>query len=148
MIALISDGLLWLVKQIGLPAVIIAGGLFYYEGCPFLSGVPFVDRIPVVGNLVLGRVEIERRAAAKEARDSCATLFELTAARVEAAELRRQLDISTRLADEAQDEAATATAEANAARKALEARLAQDSDPDDSLWTDHDLDRLRIDRGR
>lgn len=148
MIAFISDGLLWLVKQIGLPAVIIVGGLFYYEGAPFLSGVPFLDRIPVVGDVVLGRVEIERRAAAKVARDSCATLFELTAAKAEAAELRRQLDISTRLADEAQDEAATATAAAQAAREALEARLAQDSDPDDSLWTDHDLDRLQIDRGR
>lgn len=44
----------------GLPVGIFIGMLAFYEGVPVLRDIPYADRIPVVRELIVGRVGTER----------------------------------------------------------------------------------------
>jgi hypothetical protein len=44
------------IRTIGLPACAVALLLVYYEGLPGASRIPFLSSIPVVGDLLTGRV--------------------------------------------------------------------------------------------
>ena len=135
--------LMALARYLGVAGCAIVALLIYYEGVPGLRDMPFVSHIPIVRDLVVGKVD---RAAAEAVEKATATLVaraELSTAQAKADELRRQLDIMKRMADAAQKQAAAAQVEADHAREALEKALEDDRDPDDSRWSQHDLDRLR-----
>lgn len=65
----------WIIARLGWPALLILGGLAFYEGVPVLNSIPFVDRIPGVESVIVGRVgraqaegaEIERAIWEKKA---------------------------------------------------------------------------------
>lgn len=44
----------------GIAAVLV---YFYYEGAPIVNRLPYVDQIPIIRELGVGRVELERREA-------------------------------------------------------------------------------------
>jgi hypothetical protein len=78
------------LRALGLPACIIIGMLAYYEGVPGLRDIPFADRIPVVRELITGRVATESAKAATTARAGYVLEAEKTAAEAKAAKLERE----------------------------------------------------------
>ncbi|MFN3833367.1 MAG: hypothetical protein ACK4SQ_14170 [Allorhizobium sp.] len=46
----------------GIAAVVV---YFYYEGAPIVNRLPYVDQVPIIRELGVGRVELERREAVK-----------------------------------------------------------------------------------
>lgn len=80
-----------MLRMLGLPACIILGFLAFYEGVPLLRDIPFADRIPVVREIVAGRVATERAKAAQEARAGYVVEQRATAAEALAKELQRQI---------------------------------------------------------
>jgi hypothetical protein len=81
-----------ILRTLGLPVCIITGLLAYYEGFPFLRDIPFADRIPVVRELITGRVAAESAKAAEAARKGYVQEVRATAAEAKADELQRQVD--------------------------------------------------------
>jgi hypothetical protein len=59
-----------IVRTIGLPICAILVLLAYYEGVPVLRDIPYADRIPVVRELITGRVATEAAKAAEAARSA------------------------------------------------------------------------------
>lgn len=82
--------LAFIVRMLGLPLCIVLGMLGYYEGVPALRDIPFADRIPVVRELIGGRVPAERAKAASEARAGYVLESEKIAAEAKAAKLERE----------------------------------------------------------
>ncbi len=68
MIALLVKYGLPLVLRAGLPGLIVAGGLLFYEGVPLVGSIPFIDRIPGIGDIAVGRVGRERLQGALQER--------------------------------------------------------------------------------
>lgn len=134
----------------GIPITVIALILqfFYYEGAPGLREIPFIDHVPLVRDFTVGRVELERRSAAAEATKDLVSKSELAAQHAINLELERQLEITKRSAEAAAAQAARMTAARDKAQAELEKRIADDVDPADSRWTDHDIERYGRVRGR
>lgn len=132
-----------IARYLGVAGCAVVALLIYYEGIPGLRDIPFASSIPVVRDLVVGKVEKAAAEAVEKATANLVARAELTTAEAKAAELGRQLDIMKRMADAAQKQAAAARVEADRAREALEKAIEDDRDPDDSRWSQHDLDRLR-----
>lgn len=82
--------LAFIVRTLGLPLCIFIGMLGYYEGVPALRDIPFADQIPVVRELIAGRVPTERAKAATEARAGYVLESEKIAAEAKAAKLERE----------------------------------------------------------
>ena len=126
------------------PTVCTALGLLaWYEGLPGLRDMPFIDRVPVVRELIVGRVQIEKARAVDAALEGYVTRAELAASQARAAELERQARIATFAASAAQQQAATARADAEAARVALEEAISNETDDRAARWGEYDLERLR-----
>lgn len=132
-----------IARYLGVAGCAVVALLIYYEGIPGLRDLPFVEHIPIVRDLVVGKVDRASSAAAEKATSNLVARTELAAAQAKADELRRQLDIAHRLADAARKQAIAAQGEADSARETLEKRIEEDRNPDDSRWRQHDLDRLR-----
>lgn len=81
-----------IIRTLGLPICAILLLLAYYEGVPVLRDIPFADRIPVVRELITGRVATESAKAATAARAGYVLLAEKTAAEAKATELLRQVN--------------------------------------------------------
>lgn len=88
-----------ILRALGLPLVIVIGFIAYYEGIPFLKDIPFADRIPVVRELLTGRVQSERAKAADTARSGYVLLSEKIAAEAEAAKLKKDADATAKVLD-------------------------------------------------
>jgi predicted ATPase with chaperone activity len=80
------------IRALGVPLCIFLVMLAYYEGVPVLRDIPFADRIPVVRELIAGRVPTERAKAAAAAREGYVVEARATAAEAKAAELQRQVN--------------------------------------------------------
>lgn len=79
-----------IVRVVGLPASLVIGLLLFYEGVPFLRDIPFADRVPVLGQLVAGRVATERAEAAADANRTLVSAVEKAALAAQLAERERQ----------------------------------------------------------
>ena len=87
------------IRLIGLPAAILIVLLVYYEGFPFLRNIPFIDRVPVVRELITGRVASERVKAADEARQGYVLLAEKTLAEAKAKKLQEDAEKTAKVLD-------------------------------------------------
>ncbi|MBB3234458.1 hypothetical protein [Phyllobacterium endophyticum] len=81
-----------ILRALGIPLCIFLVMLGYYEGVPVLRDIPFADRVPVVRELIAGRVPSERAKAADAARQGYVTEARATAAEAKTAELQRQVN--------------------------------------------------------
>jgi uncharacterized protein YdbL (DUF1318 family) len=84
--------LIAVLRALGIPLCIFLIMLGYYEGVPVLRDIPFADCIPVVRELIVGRVPTERAKAAGAAREGYVVEARATAAEAKAAELQRQVN--------------------------------------------------------
>jgi hypothetical protein len=122
--------------------------LAYYEGVPVLRDIPFADRIPVVRELIAGRVATERAKAATDARAGFVALSEKTALEAQLAKEQRDRLVASQLYDEALKRA-TAAAEANRkANERLENIINGDTSADGSYPSQSDLDWVSRHRGK
>ncbi|MBL4692508.1 MAG: hypothetical protein JKY92_04185 [Magnetovibrio sp.] len=55
--------LLSAIRMLGIPGILFLGLFYFYEGLPLLRKIPFIHKVDVVGHLIVGRVEAQRRAA-------------------------------------------------------------------------------------
>lgn len=130
------------LRALGLPVCIIIALLGYYEGVPFLRDIPFADRIPVVRELITGRVATERAKAASAAREGFVALLEKTALEAQLAKERQDRLLAAQLYDEAQKRATAAAQAKKAADEKLTKNIQGDSGPDGAVWTDSDIEWL------
>lgn len=113
-----------IIRLIGLPAVIIIGLLAYYEGVPFLRDIPFIDHIPVVRELITGRVASEAAKAADKAREGYVLQAQAIAAQAEADKLKRDLAVAQIVIDSYE-----AVAKSDLAKEEAEAAAAEQGIP-------------------
>jgi hypothetical protein len=113
----------FILRTLGLPLCIFIGMLGYYEGVPVLRDIPYADRIPVVRELITGRVATESAKAATAARQSYVLLAEKTAAEAKANELQRQVNAGQIVISSYQEIAKNAKASEQAATDAAEIRI-------------------------
>lgn len=130
------------IRTIGLPACAVLLLLIYYEGLPGASRIPFLSSVPVVGDVLTGRVHSH---AADQVRKATADLV----AKAELAAVKAQLDRERefrRIADQALVDAARRAEAAEQARNEaladLEARIASDTGEEGAEWTEGDLQWL------
>lgn len=45
-----------ILPNLSLPVIAVAAMIAFYEGVPVINDIPFVDRVPLIGDLVVGRV--------------------------------------------------------------------------------------------
>jgi len=131
-----------ILRTLGLPVCIIIALLGYYEGVPFLRDIPFADRIPVVRELITGRVATEKAKAASAAREGFVALSEKTALEAQLAEEQRSRLLASQLYDEARKRATAAEQAKKVADEKLTKNIEGDSGPDGAVWTDSDIEWL------
>jgi len=131
-----------ILRTLGLPVCIIIVLLGYYEGVPFLRDIPFADRIPVVRELITGRVATEKAKAASAARAGYVELSEKTALEAQLAEEQRSRLLASQLYDEARKRATAAEQAKKVADEKLTKNIQGDSGPDGAFWTDRDIEWL------
>lgn len=88
MIALLTT----LARFIGVGGVVAIGLLFFYEGIPGASRIPFITSIPVLSDLIAGRVATH---AANEVQKATASMV----SKVENDALKAQLEMERHLND-------------------------------------------------
>lgn len=88
-----------ILRTLGLPLVIVMAFLGFYEGVPFLRDIPFIDRVPVVRELVAGRVATESAKAAAAARAGYVLQVQAAAALALSNEYKRQMDVQQTVID-------------------------------------------------
>jgi hypothetical protein len=131
------------VRLFRIGGVLFILALLFYEGVPGAARIPFVTSIPVVSNLVAGRVETVAALRVKEATAGMASKYQLQSAQFQ---LQREREI--RLAAEdarlaAQQRAALSEAIAADRQTRLEQMAAEaGKDPDLSRPTMRDLEWL------
>lgn len=130
------------VRTLGLPVCIVIGLLAYYEGVPFLRDIPFADRIPVVRELITGRVATEKAKAASAAREGFVALSEKTALEAQLAEEKRLRLLASQLYDEARKRATAAAVAKKVANENLNKTIHGDDSSDGAVWTDSDIEWL------
>jgi hypothetical protein len=131
-----------IVRTIGLPICAILVLLAYYEGVPVLRDIPYADRIPVVRELITGRVPTERAKAASEAREGFVALSEKTALEAQLAKERRDRLLASQFYDEAQKRATAAAAAKKVADEKLAKTIKGDTSTDGAVWSDSDIEWL------
>lgn len=136
-------------------AVVLVLSSVYWNGLPWLNddpsiSIPFVgdvslSDVPLFGNLVIGHLETERRAAAEEARTGLVSKLELDAANARLAFLQRQLDRAQAIRDLADQEEKRLQSEIqeNADAISTERAAAQGRADGGAVWTDDDVRRVR-----
>lgn len=87
------------LRMLGLPLVIVIVLIGYYEGLPFLKDIPLIDRVPIVRELVTGRVQSERVKAANAAREGYVLLAEKTLAEAKARKLEADAAATAKILD-------------------------------------------------
>jgi hypothetical protein len=132
-----------ILRTLGLPVCIIIALLGYYEGVPFLRDIPFADRIPVVRELITGRVATEKAKAASAAREGFVALSEKTALEAQLAKERRDNLLASQLYDEAIKRAAAAQQAKKVADEKLAKIILEDTGADGAVWSADDLQWLR-----
>jgi hypothetical protein len=138
-----------IVRTIGLPICAILVLLAYYEGIPGFRDIPYADRIPVVRELIVGRVGAERAKAAVAARSGYVALSEKTALEAQLAKERRDRLLASQFYDEAQKRATAAAAAKKVADEKLEEIIREDAaQPGGSIWTNDDDRWVRNHRGK
>ncbi len=117
---------------IKIPAAIIIGMvlatvflLFTYEGL----------RLPLIGQVINGRVQNEVAAATK---DTVAS-FRLTAALAQLDKERKDRETADQLRSDAEKRAQAAGTARDKAKADLEARIKADTSPDGAVWTEEDI---------
>jgi hypothetical protein len=109
---------------------------------PVLRDIPYADHIPVVRELITGRVATEKAKAAAAAREGFVSLSEKTALETQLAEERRDRLLASQLYDEAQKRATAAAAAMRVADEKLAKIIKGDTGPDGAVWTDSDIEWL------
>lgn len=138
-----------ILRTLGLPFCIFIGMLGFYEGVPVLRDIPFADRIPVMRELITGRVATESAKAAAVAREGFVSLAEKTALEAQLAKERRDRLLASLLYDEAQKRSTAAAAAKKVADEKLEQTIREDAGvPDGGVWTDDDDKWVRDHRGK
>jgi hypothetical protein len=138
-----------ILRALGLPACIFLVMLAYYEGVPALRDIPFADRIPVVRELIAGRVPTERANASREAREGFVALTEKTALEAQLAKEQRDRLLASQLYDEARKRATAAAAAKKVADEKLERTIREDAGvPGGGVWTADDDQWVRNHRGK
>lgn len=117
--------LLALIRYIGVAGCAVVALLAYYEGIPFLSDIPFADRIPIVREVVTGRVASERAKATADASQRCASLAEHAATAAKMAEQARQRIAGGIALEEYRKRLAAARAAEQQANDRLEQEIAE-----------------------
>jgi hypothetical protein len=79
-----------IIGRLGLAGCAVVLALAYYEGIPGFNRLPFLDRVPLLREFVIGRVELERRAAVA----GMVSAAELAALRAQLAEAERLRSIA------------------------------------------------------
>jgi len=134
--------LIAIIRAIGIPACLVIGLLFFYEGLPGASNIPFLSSIPILGDLTTGRVHAYAAQQVKQATAGLVAQAELTAAKAQLDRERELRLLADQAATEARNRAAAALKLKNDARKALEDRIASDTSEDGCVWTSEDLQWL------
>ncbi len=88
-----------ILRALGIPLCIFLFMLGYYEGVPVLRDIPFVDQIPVVRELIAGRVPTERVRAADAARSGYVLEAEKKAAEARAAKMEKDRAAAQKVID-------------------------------------------------
>jgi hypothetical protein len=115
------------VRIFGIGGVLFILALFFYEGVPGASSIPFLTSIPVVSDVIAGRVETVAAQRVREATAGMAGKYELQSAQAQMLrerELRQAAD-DARLAAQQRAAVYEAVAAQRAARideMAIEAR--------------------------
>lgn len=134
-----------IIRTIGLPACAILLLLAYYEGVPGLRDIPFADQIPVVRELITGRVATESAKAAEAARKGYVQEARATAAEAKAAELQRQLDAGAIVISSYQEIAKNVRAAEEQAETEVETRIKENEKKLSDEGKDWRLDQSDID---
>tara|TARA_R110002020_G_scaffold21450_2_gene72845 strand:+ start:2406 stop:2825 length:420 start_codon:yes stop_codon:yes gene_type:complete len=128
-----------IIRAIGLPACIVIGLLAFYEGVPGAHRVPFLSSVPVIGNLVTGRVHAYAADQVRLATAGLVAKAELTAAKAQLARERELRLAADKAATEARNRALAALRLKQDAQKALEERISKDTGKDGAVWTEEDI---------
>lgn len=135
-----------IIRAIGIPACLVIGLLFFYEGIPGASRIPLLTSIPVIGDLTTGRVATERAKAAADARRAYVDAMEKTALAAQLAERERQDRAGAIAIEEYRKRLAASQAAEQAASDQLESEIVENEkaldaagracriDDDDLLW--------------
>jgi hypothetical protein len=113
------------IRAIGIPACLVIGLLFFYEGIPGASRIPFLTSIPVIGDLTTGRVATERAKAAADARRTYVDAMEKAALAAQLAERDRQQAIGAIALEEYRKRLAAAQSAEQAASDQLEKEISE-----------------------
>lgn len=131
------------VRLFGVGGVLFILALFFYEGVPGASRIPFLTSIPVVSDLIAGRVETVAAQRVREATAGMSSKYELQSAQAQMLrerELRQAAD-DARLA--AQQRAAVYEAVASERQAKIDALAkAAANDPSLSRPTQRDFEWL------
>ncbi|RUM06829.1 hypothetical protein [Rhizobium chutanense] len=155
MLALLSA----ISRLIGIGGVLFIGLLLYEEGIPGASRVPFLANVPVVGDLITGRVHTfaadQVRLATATARAQCYSRIEklvsrseLTAANAKAAQLQRQIEAMNEAMAAYQKRALADQQSLKVENDRLEKAIAEDAGDNGCTWTPDDFQWLQDHRGR
>ena len=128
-----------MLRALGLPFCIFLGMLGYYEGVPVLRNIPFVDQIPIVMDLMIGRVAMERSEAASDARAGYVALSEKAALEAQLEIERKNRLLVTKLNEDALERAKAAEAARKTAHEKLDRDIQGDTGDDGAVWTDGDI---------
>lgn len=111
-----------ILRFLGPAGIAAALVYFYYEGAPIVNRLPYADQFPIIRELGVGRVELERREAvkglvAKAEMDALAAVLDQERAKASAAsamatEARNRADALLRLKETQQAEIDRLTEEA------------------------------------
>ncbi len=134
---------LTILQRIGITACLIIGIIVFYEGIPGLNRFPIIGAVPIVGDIVAGRVAIVRDQAVKDATAEMVSRVEMKVAQARAAELERQMKRNSEAALAAHKQAEIALANAEAARTELERRIADEKDKRAARWGTFDFERMQ-----
>lgn len=130
------------VRLFGLGGVLFVVALFFYEGIPGAARLPFVTSIPVVSNLVAGRVETYAADQVRRATAEMVSKFERDALEAQLVKERRDRLAAQLAATEAklrQDATQRAKDQADAENERLRAQALADKLP---TWSEEELQWL------
>lgn len=131
-----------IIRAIGIPACLVIGLLFFYEGIPGASRIPSLTSVPVIGDLTTGRVATERAKAAADARAGYVLLSEKIALQAQLDRERKERAIAAQLYTEANRRAEAAQAEKKVAYEKLNQIIKNDNGDDGAVWSDGDVEWL------
>lgn len=128
------------VRLFGIGGVLFILAIFFYEGLPGASRIPFLTSIPVVSDIIAGRVETVAAQRVKEATAGMASKYELQS--MQAQYLReKQLREGAEQAALADRQRAALSEAIAAQRQARIEQLAADAQNDPDLSRPNEKDK-------